>query len=732
MKTAHEVFSGLRARARTGILIEGAACLAAVLLGFVLLSYLIDRWLELEVAFRAILLLGLVALAARVATRRLRGPLAVELDDAELTLAIERTDPGIAQSLISAVEFDRALEHGRARGQSEVLMRSVVDAAERRFAQLDFVRALDGRRVLRFGLGLGAAVAALMTFLALVPDAGLWARRNLLLAAEEWPRRTTLAFEGVPADGVLRIAEREDLTLRVRAAGEIPDQLELVARFAGGDRALRTMDRTGEDRFAATLAALLEDVELQARGGDGETGTLAVRIVPRPRITDLQVRIFPPAYVDAEPSTSSDFGGELEVARGGAVELSARSSKPLRQAALVLGEGRRFAAGLGDGGLTIAVRIEPEASGSLRIDATDTDDLGPVNPPQLLIRVVEDRVPELDFESRGVGSLITANARIPGLLRLRDDFGLATAVALGRTMDAEPPDGAEPAPEPDFAPAAVTWAGPLQVGATEQDLELVFDLEPLMVDADPDSPRNPVHPGQLLSLRFDATDQRAPEAQTGSTDVRTFRVVTREKLLQELRRRQEEQRRELERVLTKVVEARAELAEVLSPTADRPEAPRAALRVQTLSRQQSALGRTVQGVAERYGVVLEELGNNRLFEPNVVRGIEARIVSPLIALALDRFPESATRTALFAERGTEDTRSSAVEVYDELIAVLERVIEQMEKSESLSELVETLRIVIRTEEELARELEKLRDDEGAGIFGDPTRRDPPAKDREKK
>jgi hypothetical protein len=42
----------------------------------------------------------------------------------------------------------------------------------------------------------------------------------------------------------------------------------------------------------------------------------------------------------------------------------------------------------------------------------------------------------------------------------------------------------------------------------------------------------------------------------------------------------------------------------------------------------------------------------------------------------------------------------------------------MEKNESLSELVETLRIVIRTEEELQRELERLAEAEGAGIFGD--------------
>ncbi len=119
----HELFRGLRARARTGILIEGAAVLAAALAGFVLASYTVDRWLQLETLFRALLLAGFVWLAARIAARRLRTPLAVQLDDDELALAVERREPGLAQSLISAVEFDRDLERATTHGQSETMMR---------------------------------------------------------------------------------------------------------------------------------------------------------------------------------------------------------------------------------------------------------------------------------------------------------------------------------------------------------------------------------------------------------------------------------------------------------------------------------------------------------------------------------------------------------------------------------------------------------------------------------
>jgi hypothetical protein len=122
--------------------------------------------------------------------------------------------------------------------------------------------------------------------------------------------------------------------------------------------------------------------------------------------------------------------------------------------------------------------------------------------------------------------------------------------------------------------------------------------------------------------------------------------------------------------------------------------------------------------ADRYSVILEEYANNRLFEPNIVRASVARVVDPLREVVATGFPPATARTAAFAERGAEEDRRMAVDGLAEVVAALRRVLAQMEKNESLSELVETLRIVIRTEEELQRELERLAEAEGAGIFGD--------------
>ncbi|MDA0932723.1 MAG: hypothetical protein O3C51_04620 [Planctomycetota bacterium] len=715
MKAAHDVFRGLRARARTGILIEGAARLACVLAGFVVLSYGIDRWLELERPYRFGVLCVAIAGIAVTWRRHVARPLTVDLDDAELALAVERSDSGLRQVLISAVEFERDLERGAVRGQSDTLMQSVVADATARLGQIDAVRALDARRTALFGGGLAAALAWIVLFLSLVAEPGVWAQRNLLLGAVSWPRETRLAF-ATTADGdrEIRLAEREDLVLRVEVEGVVPDEVELVATFAGGERATRRMDRVGPASFTTTLTAVLEDVELVAMGGDGASELLRVRIVERPRVLELEVAIHAPVYVGGEPLRTTEVGGTLDVTAGGRVEVRAKSSKELRAARLRYGDGEPRAIEVADDRVTVVGSANPEEDGILRIEFVDADDLGPAQPPQIALRVVPDTVPIVEFESEGIGSLITAEARIPGLLRITDDHGVATVSALGRTMDATAADEEAAA----FDAVAVEWAGPLLAGASEQELGLVFDLKPLLVDPDPDSLGNPIHPGLLLSLRFDATDGKEPDPQTGTSEVRTFRVVTREKLLQELRRRQEEQRRELERILTRVEDARTEIEEVLSPASTDPAADRARLRMRTLARQLNGLGAETGVTAERYAAILDEYSNNRLYEPNIVRASFARVVDPLREIAGSGFPPAAQRTAAFAERGGDEDRAGAVQGLADVVAALRRVLAQMEKNESLSELVETLRIVIRTEEELQRELERLAEAEGAGIFGD--------------
>ncbi len=742
LKSAHEVFAGLRTRARVGILVEGAAVLGIAAAVFVFVSYGLDRMLELERPFRIAVaaVFGLVAL--RLAARRIVTPLRTALDDDEMALAIERVEPGLHQGLISAVQFDRDLlqpKSGGAHGESTALMREVVADIEARVGRVQAIRALDARRVLRYVGLLIVGFGAVATWIGMAPaEAALWARRNLLFADQPWPRNTFLQFLDVPADGVIRIAEREDLTLRVDAQGVVPERLELEVRFSSGETADRPMDRVGEREFSARLESVLEDAEVRAVGGDGVTEVLRIQLVPRPRVTDLQVTISWPDYLGREPETFEPSGGGITLVRGSSLGVRARTTKPIAQAALRLGQDQRIPVTVSGADATeLHAEFVPEDTVLASLDVVDHDNLGPELPPELAIRVGDDLAPALDYSTDGIGTMITAYARIPGVLRLRDDHGVFAVEGGFRTRDAEAPEAipnagdgesvAAPEEQP-FEPGPFQWADALEAGRAEQDLTVVLDLLELNPEQDAANANNRVRPGMLLSLRFAATDAQArgatpgvSEAGRGESDVLSLRVVTIETLLEDLRRRQDEQARELERVLDQLILSRSVLAEIVSPTGPDAEKAAEALRqVETLGRRQIALGKKSQTIAERYGRIVSEMENNRLYqEPKVTRQIRERVVDPLAAAAEEDFPTTADATFAFAEAGTEDSREYVVRGYDDLIATVRRVLQQMERAESIAAIAEALRGVIRTERQAEELIEKLRDDAGAGIFGNP-------------
>ena len=156
-------------------------------------------------------------------------------------------------------------------------------------------------------------------------------------------------------------------------------------------------------------------------------------------------------------------------------------------------------------------------------------------------------------------------------------------------------------------------------------------LKPLNPDEDPISENNQIWPGDRVALRFSATDNFGPgEPHVSYSEILSFRVVTRQKLLEDLARRQMEERRELTQVRDEERAARSELAEILSPAAEDERAVRARLRIHTLARDQKSLGARVRGISERYDRILDEMLNNRVFEPPDIRTIRAKIVLPLL------------------------------------------------------------------------------------------------------
>jgi len=720
-------FRELRQRARRGILTEALGLSLAVLVIYAAVTYMIDRGLRLEVPFR-VALFGVMAYSvARILRERMIRPMRVRLNDDEMAMAVERQSPELRQALISSMQFDRVLGSSERVVESKELMSAVVADVHGRLSQLPFAAALDARRMRRYAWLASFSLALFIGWgIADGQSLRLWALRNIAMSTVEWPRYTKLTF--LDADsGTIRLPQGDPYTVRIGIAGPVPDQVFLSYDFASGESGTEPMSRTGDGHYTLTLEALLEDATLRAEGGDGLSDPLNIEIVERPRIEDVQVQVVYPPYMDKDVETVPATEGEVRLLRGSVLRLAGRSHKPIAAAFARLGDEDEIPMTLAADGHAFSGELSPEVGGILLLNVLDTDQLGAGSPPRLLLRVVDDKPPRIELKLRGISSLVTAQARLPGDLTVKDDFGL-TEVGGGirviidspssRPKDRDPAAG--PPPEIPFEESDVIYSTGLQRGMVRYETRASIDLKQFNAVPDADDQDNMIRPGMLLSMRYWATDNYGPgDPHETLGEEMSFRVVTRDKLIAELRRRQVEQRLELQRVRDDERNALLALSETLSPTAEDPRARQARARFKTLARKQQALGRRCKFVGETYQRILWEYENNRIWEPSKTREIAALTSIPLASLAKGPFPQTSRQVGEFSDTGNEDLRSEAIDAYKQILARLEAIIKVMEQAETLAALLEQLRGVIKVQDGAIKAVEDQIRKAGANVFGAP-------------
>tara|TARA_R110002094_G_scaffold3323_3_gene11423 strand:- start:2236 stop:4554 length:2319 start_codon:yes stop_codon:yes gene_type:complete len=719
LTAARERLHQQRSRARTGIWIETIGVVALLSVAYAVPTFLTDRFLRLEWIFRAVLLASFVFVVARIVRRRLMTALVVKLSDEEMALAVERKSPELEQVLISSLQFDGELGVDSKSIESQQMKAAVVSSVRDRLQSIPFARAIDAGRVRKFALGIFTMFVFFIGWAGIDSESlGIWASRNVLLTNADWPRYTSLTF--VDGSEEVRLPQGDALTVRVAVDGPMPEQLFMDYVFADGETGSEPMSLTGDTEFTWTIDAVLNDVKLSVQGGDSLPIELVIKIVERPRVDGLAVRVTLPEYMERESYDVPPTEGELRLPKGAKLTLTATSQKQLTSAFLLFGNDAKVAMTLGEDKQSFAGDFYPKLSGLLIIDVIDSDSLGAGTPPKLLLRVGEDKTPTIDIRLRGISSSITAQARIPGLLKVRDDFGIREIVATMRATKEENrdrgPDDTPLPPEP-WSDAKPIFDQQLVPSSLKYEAEANVDLKTWNTINTPNSPDNPIQPGMLFSLRYAAKDNFGPgDPHEGFSETMTFRVVTNDKLIEELRRRQIEQRTELQAIADQEATAVLELTETVNPKDAGDQAKLAQARFKAMARRQQAMGRRVRFVSEAYQRILWEFENNRLIEPTKVRQMEALIPAPLEVLAREAFPETARDVDRFLRTNDEAVRAKAIKGYRDIMARLATILKEMEQAEDLAALIEQLRNVINLESEAIRDVKKRLEDLENNLF----------------
>ena len=679
------LLAAVRWRARMWIWMESLAtgALAVVAAGWIMLA--IDRFIEPPAWARACMLTAAIAIVAWIVAVRLVMRLAVPLTDESLALVIERTHPEFRDGLSTAVAYARRAIAADVRDPVDPeLVGRTVDAAVARVDGVRFNTIFRRRRLSLLVLAAAAAVAGSSLAAAAWPAlAAIGARRLILLADDPWPRRVQFEIEGFP-DGVRTVARGADVDVVVRArAAVLPEVVELRTRAAGGWRhdrmGMRGGGTTEGQAFGHVLKGVADDLDVEVRGGDGRLRGLRIVVADPPAVADVRIISTLPDYLG---------GGLREIAasrvvripRGSSIEIECASTKPLAAATLAV---RPTSGSAGEAppeqmlatldrpaGATrpLAARIPPlDADRVVLARLTDTSGLVNRDPVLVTLSAVPDERPQVSLRLAGISSAVTPQAVLTIEGTISDDHALGNAAVhlaagdLERQLPLEQVRGGEPLVEfPADRPVRLPLA----------ELGLIV--------------------GSRLEVTVSARDMCTldGEPQESQGDTWTLDVVSPESLRALLEAREILLRRRFEAVIDDLAKARDRLA------ADHggDETAAVAWCGEAVSR---ASGETAEIAKEFRGIRLE-LATNGLLTPELETRLVSQIAEPLAMIVEQELAATAR-----ACRGDQAGRRPAVVLLvDAALARLRAVLERMLELESVNEVIERLRGVIRLQEEI--------------------------------
>lgn len=689
----------LRTALRSSIWTRGLALLVVSMAVLACLSFGIDRAFRLSLTGRSIALGLYLGALAWVGWKVLIRPALVVLSDSVLADILEARFPELRDSLRSAVSFlAEPPAANKGKELTAVLKREVTKEAAKKVEQVELSEVINSKRVSEACV-LALCAACLLGLVAhYAGDSfNIWMRRQLLLAEADYEYEAELRLLGlkngeyaVPRGDTLRIVaetspgKKTPLLVSIRFDYPTGESRQYMERSGGKD---------GPGRFEYEHPSITEDFSFQLKEeGSGffsnyHSPRYMVRVLERPEVEQLVITNKAPPYTGLGTGETRGDIGELAVPVGSELSVRGLSTKPLERAILVT-EGQEFVLKPSPGEpLTFIGSWTPKLGGTCLIRLEDTEGVPPERPFSFSVHMVEDRPPVVQASPKGIGQMITAQARIPFVLKARDDYGIDSMHLRWTLQDAE---GSENAAEEPLKLPGVPTRKPL-------DAETEWNIARLKIE-----------PEKRLNLQVGAADNDAISgSKRGYSGIMSFLVVTPEKLGEEFLRRELEQRRMLERMIAQERVIRDQTYSMVDDIWSKPgEISREDLRkMQDISRSERQHARQLESIASAIEHILLEMENNKIGEADDLRRLAKLIIDPLRTLADVALPQIIAKLGSIRELPDERSRiASGLELgrsIDAKIQEMETILVQMQRLEGFTEIVKHLRAIIRTQTESA-------------------------------
>ena len=766
----HQTFRRLRRSIRRYVFVQGCAILLIHLGLLFWLSLVLDRFFEPSVAVRQVVLGVIGVFLLWDVWHFLLRPLCYPLTNHTLGILLERRFQTLNDTLLTVLEP----EDSDSEWHQTMLART----------QEKLDQALKGvklSQLFRFGPVVKHVLLALLLVGSVVglalsrPDLfQVWQSRVISMSEVRWPRTFVLELDGFQ-NGTVKVARGSDLELRARVslADEAMDSsmfsklrtVYLTYREKGGSRHQVAMIREGQlpeageaprpVEYTHLFSGVLNSFTFDITASDASLRQLSVEVVDSPTIANMTLELQYPAYAGLE-TRRLPVSGVMAIPEGATVVVHAQANKPLVSVRVSDVRGEQETP-LGEVSLektetpreftwTIEKLAEDQ---TLFFRLLDTDGLESRVPTKLMLAKVDDVTPEVAVQPKGIGTAITANARIPVVGKITDDYGIAKVEFDYRVnrLDATEADGLPFDPsgtKPSYQLIAEYEGNPTEV-TLDGTGTAVLELESLGLKE-----KDGFQVSVVAHDRYDLTSA----IRRGAGQPTVLEVVSPERLRLLIEAREIVLRQLYEVIRQEVLDSRASLADVqvdasdskpadgttgdasvnagtaagdANAGADGTPAPKLGgnveeaqssrglqcYRVERVIQNNRKNSHEINGIVEGIENCAGQIVNNRIDTPEWLERLQVGIQQPLENVHEKAFPDlelTLTKLREAIEQGRVDEakplHTQALKEIDALILTLDLVLEKMSQMQDFNEVVESLRSLIRSQEELQESVKK--------------------------
>jgi hypothetical protein len=239
-----------------------------------------------------------------------------------------------------------------------------------------------------------------------------------------WSTMSVTGVESVEQDSV--VARHEPLRLTASLSGRKVTEVDFYSRgLEDGEVSETRLWTSSKDPSIANFrqSKAVESFDYRFRAGDGQTEWHRVTVADRPRITDLEMRIVPPAYTGKATQTFNRLPKKLRVVAGSRLEMQVTPKDEVRTARLVMGKTDWLPMDVAANGAYDA-SMELRSPVSFEVQLTELHGLTNRRPPRCSLQVVADQAPKVKILKPTKTAVLLPDETIDIHFKASDDHGI--------------------------------------------------------------------------------------------------------------------------------------------------------------------------------------------------------------------------------------------------------------------------------------------------------------------